>query len=80
MRQSILTVNGGTVRALRIALGWNLSTFAAAVGVSEGFMSRIERDLRQPAPEVRLRIARTLGVPLGVITREPWTQLTEDAA
>jgi transcriptional regulator with XRE-family HTH domain len=66
-----ITVNGFAVRALRDALGYDIPTFAKAVGVSVPFMSRIERNLRQPSPMVRARMVEVLGVPLNAITMHP---------
>jgi transcriptional regulator with XRE-family HTH domain len=77
MRQQRITVNGGAIRALRDALGWNLVQFSEAVGVHNSYMSRVENGLRQPSFEVRRRIAATLGVPVGVITREVIPESTE---
>lgn len=66
-----ITVNGHAVRALRDALGYDIPTFAKAVGVSVPFMSRIERNKRQPSPMVRARMVAVLGVPLNAITMHP---------
>lgn len=59
-----ITVNGAYIRALRDAHGYTVNTFAEAVRTSASNLSRIESAGRQPAPDLRLRIATKLRVPL----------------
>lgn len=80
MRQSLFTVNGTTVRALREAMGYKLGKLAADARISEPFLCRIERGTRQPSTEVRRRIADALGVPVAAIVRQAIEAPKRDAA
>lgn len=84
MRLSPLAVNGPLIRALREARGWDLNAFAALVEASPSFMSRVENGHRQPNLALRFRIAKTLGVKLAAITKEPVpaqvAEILDDAA
>ena len=54
---------GALVRARRIAAGIGLNDFAARLGVSAGYWSRIERDLESPPRDQLIeRAAAILGV------------------
>lgn len=64
-----LPVNGAAVRVIRSALGYDIPAFAEAVGVSVSFMSRIERNKRQPSAKVRARMVTVLKVPLAAILK-----------
>ncbi len=59
--------NGAAIKALREAYGWQAKKFAAAVGISAPYYSRIESGDRQASPAVLRAIADTLGVPLAAI-------------
>ncbi len=59
--------NGAAIKALREAYGWQAKKFAAAVGISAPYYSRIETGDRQASPAVLRAIANTLGVPLAAI-------------
>lgn len=61
-------VNGGTVRALREALGIKHADFARDVRVSTGYLSNIEQGRKQPSPAVTKRLADRLGVGMDAIT------------
>jgi transcriptional regulator with XRE-family HTH domain len=61
-------VNGPTVKALREALGIKHGIFARDVLVSAGYLSNIEKGIKQPAPDVVARIAARLGVAIDAIT------------
>ncbi len=61
-------VNGPTVKALREALGIRQGIFARDVVVSAGYLANIEAGRKQPAPDVAVRFAARLGVPLDAIT------------
>lgn len=63
-----MQTNGSAIRAIREAKGWNLSKFAAAVGVSHGYMSKIEASKQSAGPAIARRIADTLEVPLAAVT------------
>lgn len=50
------------IRRLREEAGHGLNAFARSVGVDPSHLSRIERQLTHPSPEVLKRIADGLGV------------------
>lgn len=60
--------NGGTVRAIREALGIRQGAFARDVLISAGYLSNIEAGRKQPPPDVVKRIADRLGVFVDDIT------------
>lgn len=62
-----MRTNGAAVKALRIATGWRVCRLAEAVGISPQYLTNIEAGRRQGSPEVRVQLARKLGVPLGAI-------------
>lgn len=70
MKVPAITVNGAYIRALRDAHGYTTNTFAKAVGTSASNLSRIESGERQPAPDLRLRIAAKLHIPLVALRDE----------
>lgn len=80
MKAATITVNGHYVRALRDANGYTPATFATAVRTSASNLRRIEQDLRQPAPDLRLRIAAKLRVPLVALRDEEPFQAALTAA
>ena len=55
---------GPRVRALRQARRWTLAQLAAASGLSEAHVSRLESGSRQPSLATALAVASGLGVPL----------------
>lgn len=59
--------NGAAIKELRVACGWRQVRFAKAIQISPAYLSNIEAGRRQASPEVRVRIAEVLGVPLGAI-------------
>lgn len=69
--------NGTTVRALREALGIPHGKFAIRCLISAGYLTNIEKGVKQPSPAVAVRIATELGVPLDAIT---YPVRDEDAA
>lgn len=64
-----LIVNGAYVRTLRDAHGYTIRAFAKVVETSESNLGHIEAGRRQPAPDLRKRIAANLGVPLLALTQ-----------
>jgi len=52
---------GARIRALRIARGETLRTLAAEAGVTESFLSQVEREVARPSIASVQRIARALG-------------------
>lgn len=63
-------VNGASVRALREAVGIKHGLFAVQVGISPGYLTNIEKGLKQPSSSVAREIAERLGVTLDAITYE----------
>lgn len=61
--------NGLAIRAIREKDGWTQTKFAAAVGIAQGTLSAIERELDNASVPVLNVIARTLAIPVGAITR-----------
>jgi repressor LexA len=52
---------GKLVRNLRVAKGLNQSQLAESVGVTAGFISRVESGARMPALDLLMKLAKTLG-------------------
>lgn len=72
---------GPTVRAVRHALGKTLTDVAATAGLSKGYWSKVEANIRRPEAEPTTRIAAALGVPVEVLTGQlPVIATLRDAA
>lgn len=56
-----MQADGTAIRRRRELAGYRLRRFAGATGISPSHLSRIERGLRNPTPEVLARIAEILG-------------------
>ena len=69
-------IDGPLIRNLREEAGVNVSRFAREIEISNSHLSRIERSLINPSPEVTAKIARRLGVTISEIT----TALSEPVA
>ncbi|MFJ8992673.1 helix-turn-helix domain-containing protein [Streptomyces sp. NPDC102279] len=52
-----MKANGDTIRRSREKSGYGLTEFAATVGISASYLSRIERDQASPSPGVVKKIA-----------------------
>ncbi|MFD3535195.1 helix-turn-helix domain-containing protein [Streptomyces sp. NPDC058664] len=63
--------DGPKIRRRREERGYGLRAFAKAAQVSHTHLSRIERGLRNPQPEVMGRIAHVLGCEITEIQRDP---------
>lgn len=61
--------NGPEIRRQRELSGYGLRRFANAAQINAGYLSRIERGLRKPQPEVMARIAGLLGCRIGDLHR-----------
>lgn len=62
-------INGAAVRAVREALGVNVSTLATDAVISTGFLSNIEAGRKvRVSPEARRRIATRLQCPVDAIS------------
>lgn len=49
------------LREFREQQGWTLDETSGLTGLSKAYLSLIERDLREPSPANKVRIARGLG-------------------
>lgn len=76
-----VTQLGATIAALRELDNWQSQTeFAGAVGISQGFLSAIERDIDGPSSALLEAIARKLRVPVCAISRDIPRGVPQDAA
>ncbi|MEY9211097.1 helix-turn-helix domain-containing protein [Thermobifida halotolerans] len=71
--EDVLGVVGPRLRALRRARGITLADLAAATGVSESTLSRLESGRRRATLELLLPLARTYDVPLDDLVGAPRT-------
>ena len=62
---------GARVRALRRERGWTLKQLGREAGLSHPFLSQLERGLARPSVGSAERIARALGVPVGLLWSTP---------
>jgi len=60
--------NGSAIRSLREALGIPHGKFAIRCLISPGYLTNIEKNVKQPSPAVARKIATELGVSLDAIT------------
>lgn len=68
-------VIGPRLRAARQAMGWSMEQVAAFVGVTKGFISRLERDDVSPSLQTLVRLCRVLRITIDEILEEPEGQL-----
>lgn len=61
-------VHGPAVRVIRERTGIKHGVFAVQVGITPGYLTNIEKGLKQPSPAVARAIADALGVTLDAIT------------
>ena len=62
---------GARVRSLRQERGWTLKQLGREAGLSHPFLSQLERGLARPSVGSVERIARALGVPVGLLWSSP---------
>jgi ribosome-binding protein aMBF1 (putative translation factor) len=55
---------GQHIRAAREALGESQVSLAAAAGISQGYLSQLEADEREPTLSIAARLANALGISL----------------
>lgn len=55
-----MQARGPHIRRQRKESGYSLTAFADRIGVSKSWLSRIERDMANPSPDVLRRIALAL--------------------
>ena len=65
------TALGARVRSLRQERGWTLKDLGREAGLSHPFLSQLERGLARPSVGSVERIARALGVPVGLLWSAP---------
>lgn len=65
-----MEVDGPRIRRRRVLGGHGLRAFADSVGISASHLSRIERGLRAPQPEVVSAIATGLKCPIEDLEKE----------
>lgn len=63
-----LRLLGETVRAVREARGLTQHELAEEVGITDSYLSKIERDRQQASPAVIVAMARALALPVSAIT------------
>lgn len=80
MRRTRFPVDGQKIADLRDERGWSSTLFAQKVGITLGFMRRIELGTGQPSPAVRKKITDVLNVDLRAITKDTAAQDTTTAA
>jgi transcriptional regulator with XRE-family HTH domain len=62
---------GGRIRATRIARGLTLGQVAAAAGLTEGFVSKLERDQVSPSVASLVAVCEALGLRVGELFDAP---------
>jgi len=62
---------GGRIRATRLARGLTLGQVAAAAGLTEGFVSRLERDQVAPSVASLVAVCEALGLKVGELFDPP---------
>lgn len=55
---------GQRIRAAREAHGWTQTSLAATASISQGYLSQLEQDEREPTLSIAARLARSLGLSL----------------
>lgn len=60
--------HGPWIRAIRESLGIPHGKFAVAVGISPGYLTNIEKGIKQPSDSVIAAMAQRLGVTVDQIT------------
>ena len=62
---------GGRIRATRLARGLTLGQVAAAAGLTEGFVSKLERDQVSPSVASLVAVCEALGLKVGELFDAP---------
>lgn len=66
---------GARLRAARLANSLTLEQVATTVGISQGFLSRLERDQVSPSVATLVVLCETIGLPVGGLFEAPSTQV-----
>ncbi len=61
---------GAIIRSRRLAAGLSLRDLSGRAGVSNAYLSQVERGLHEPSISVLSAVAQALGVPLGALLEE----------
>ena len=69
IRQAEATGGGGQslgqrIRTAREARGWSQATLAASAHISQGYLSQLEQDQREPTLSIAVRVAHALELSL----------------
>jgi transcriptional regulator with XRE-family HTH domain len=64
-KRSLEMLVGAQIRALRVALGMKLADLAAAAGLSQGMLSKVENGQTSPSLATLQALAQALNMPLG---------------
>ena len=66
---------GAKLRSSRIAQGLTIAQLAEAVGLTKGFISRVERDETSPSVSTLVTICQVLSLPIGALFEAPETEV-----
>jgi len=66
---------GGRLRASRLARGLTLGQVAAAAGLTEGFVSKLERDQVSPSVASLVSVCEALGLRIGELFEPPTSDI-----
>lgn len=66
---------GARLRAARLAKGLTLEAVASVVGISQGFVSRLERDQVSPSVATLVALCECIGLPIGGLFEAPATRI-----
>jgi len=66
---------GARLRAARLARGLTLETVGAAAGISQGFVSKLERDQVSPSVASLVAICEAVGLKVGELFEPPPSQI-----
>jgi transcriptional regulator with XRE-family HTH domain len=69
--QAEISPIGAKLRATRRAQGLTLEQLALAVGVTRGFLSRVERDETSPSVSTLVQLCQALSLPIGALFESP---------
>lgn len=62
---------GAKLRATRVAQGLTLEQLAIAIGVTKGFLSRVERNETSPSVSTLVQLCQALSLPIGSLFETP---------
>lgn len=62
---------GAKLRSTRVGQGLTLEQLALAIGVTKGFLSRVERDETSPSVSTLVQLCQALSLPIGALFEAP---------